>query len=274
MSNLVLSKIKFIERFKRQHSLRFHMSLILLATIGAGLLATRLLLALKLKNVLVRYPLAVLLVYLVFFILMKLWLKFIVPVTAARAGGGTSADALNFIPLPSGSGSSGGSSSTGGGFRGGGGGFGGGGASGSFEAVQPALAESGAEALASGVDAGGSTAAAAAGTVADAGSSLDLDDGFWVVAVLGLIAALFVGAGVYLIYEAPVILSEAAFQVILAGGLARGARQLHRGDWMGSILRATWLPLTVTLLLSVLAGYLIHHFFPGVTRLSELWARF
>jgi hypothetical protein len=92
-----------------------------------------------------------------------------------------------------------------------------------------------------------------------------------VVLALLAIAALVCGAGIYLVYQAPFILSEAAFQALLAGGLAHRARRIEQGDWLGSVFRATWIPFVLTLLLSLLAGWLIHHYFPEVTRISELF---
>ncbi|MEW6658485.1 MAG: hypothetical protein AB1424_07470 [Thermodesulfobacteriota bacterium] len=273
MNDLAAKKSFFIKRFESKYRLRLHMSLILLATVGAGLLATRIMLALHLHNVVIRYPLAVLFAYFVFFICVKLWLRWIAPASVVRARGKSSSSALDIIAIPGGSGSSGGSSSTTGVFRGGGGDFGGGGASGSFEVVPGALAQSSAQAAASGVDAGGGAAATAGDAVADAASSLELDEkGCLVAVVLLVVAGVFLGAGIYLIYQAPFILSEAAFEFFLAAGLVRGARRLGRGDWMGSVFKATWIPLVLTLLLALLAGFLMHHYFPGVTRISELFA--
>jgi len=277
MTNLSPKKPSFAARFRQRYSLRLHMSLILLATVSAGMLATRVMLALQVKNVLVRYPLAVVFAYLTFFIWVKLWLKYVAPAPAVRAGQRTSGSGFNLF---SGS-SSGGSTSTGTGFRGGGGNFGGGGASGSFDVVPLPLTDSGAEIASVAQDAGSSVAAAAGdvaknaagGVIGDAvSSSLDDEKGCLIAIVLLAIAAVIFGAGLYLVYEAPFILSEAAFQAILAGGLVRGARRLESGDWLGSVFRATWLPFVLTLLLSLLAGYLLHHFFPGVTRISELFA--
>ncbi len=270
MEKLELIKTRFMQRFKGLHSLRFHMSLILLATVGSGLLATRLMLGLGLKNMAVRYPLAVLSAYLIFFLLVKLWLKLVV--SLPFSGQKNSSGSFNLLPDLSGSSSSGGTASgSGGGFRGGGGNFGGGGASGSFGDMDAVLAGSGAEMASSGVEAGGGVAEAAGGAAGDAVSSLDLDKAWLVFLALAAIAALVFGVGIYLIYQAPLILSEAAFQGILAGGLAHRARRLQSGDWMGSLFKATWVPLALTLLLALLAGFLIHHFFPGVTHLSELW---
>ena len=270
MDDLVTQKISFIKRFNSRQHLRLHMSLILLATVCCGLLATRIMLALQLQNVMVRYPLAVLFAYFTFFIAVKLWLKYVVSSLAVRSSRDTSATSLNLFSGGSFSGPSGGGAKIGGAFRGGGGGFGGGGASGSFGEVQAGLAESGAEVLSTGTEAGGGVAEAASSAAGDAVSGLDLDDGWLVVVLLGAMVAVIFGAGVYLIFEAPIILSEAAFNFILAAGLVRGAHRIHSSDWMGSVFKATWIPLAVTLLMSLLAGYLMHHFFPGVTRLSEL----
>jgi hypothetical protein len=269
MDKFFTKKTFFAARFKRQHRLRLHMSLILLATVFSGFLATRIMLALHLKNVAVRYPLAVVFAYLVFFLCVKLWLKYFVPVPVGRSSRGPSANGIDIIPVPSG-----GSGGSGPAFRGGGGDFGGGGASGSFGEMDAVLAGSAAEVVSSGADTGGGVAAAAGEAVGDAASSLDDAKGCLVALVLLAIAAVIFGAGIYLIYQAPFILSEAAFKILLAAGLVRGARRLEQGDWLGSVFKATWIPFTLTLLLSLLAGFLIHHFFPGVTRISELFAIF
>jgi hypothetical protein len=272
MNNLITKKSSFATRFKRHYRLRLHMSLLLLATVCSGLLATRIMLALHLQNVVVRYPLAVVFAYLVFFIWVKLWLKYVISFPATRSGRGSSM--LDIFPGSFSSGSSGGATGADQGFRGGGGNFGGGGASGGFGEVDSALAGSAAEVISAGPDTGGSVAAAAGDVVGDAASSLDDSKGCLVALALAAIAAVIFGAGIYLIYYAPFILSEAAFEVILAASLVRGARRIERGDWMGSVFKATWIPFTLTLLLSLLAGYLIHHSFPGVTRISELFAHF
>ena len=129
MNDLVTQKTSFITRFQSRQHLRLHMSLLLLATVCSGLLATRIMLALHLQNVVVRYPLAVIFAYLTFFIGVKLWLKYVVSFVAVRSSRDTSSVSLNLFSGGSGSGSSGGGTKIGDGFRGGGGGFGGGGAS-------------------------------------------------------------------------------------------------------------------------------------------------
>jgi hypothetical protein len=270
-------KIKFAERFKRRHALRLHMSLILLTTVGAGLLATRIMLALHLNNVMIRYPLSVVFAYLVFFVSVKLWLKFVAASYLVRKTHDTSPNLFDVVPDLSTSGPSGGHIRVGEVFRGGGGNFGGGGVSGSFVEAGAAVTDSAPEVVAGSIDTAAGLGDAAADVAGEAVSGLGDDGGFValvVFAVLAAIMAIFVGAGIYLVYEAPFILSEAAFEFILAAGLVRETRKIEATDWVGSVFRATWIPFAVTLASALLAGFLIHHFFPQVTRLSELLSLF
>ena len=269
MKNLFHHKINFTERFKRRHSLRFHMSLILLATVCAGFLATRIMLGLDLDNVMIRYPLAVIFAYAVFFTAVKLWLKYIAYIPAAQVRN-NSPDLLDVLPdMPI----SGGNFNVGEVFHGGGGEFSGAGASGSFDAV----AESGTSVLSGGIDTGSGIGDAVGDVAGEAVSSALGDEGgvvaVVVFAVLAAIVAVVVGAGVYLVYEAPFILSEAAFEFVLAASLVRGTRRIDSSDWMGSVFKTTGVPFAVTLALAFLAGYLMHRYFPDVTRISELIAR-
>lgn len=276
MTNLFQHKIKFTERFKNRHSLRFHMSLILMATVCAGFLATRGMLALHLDNVVLRYPLAVLFAYLVFFVSIKLWLKYVAASPPARKAHDHSPDAGDLLPdMPISCPSDGYIQ-----FHGGGGGFDGGGATDSFGEVTNAITDSGTDIIPGGIDTGGGIGDAVGDAVGDVvgGVAEGLGDegglvAIVVFAVLAAITAVVVGAGVYLVYEAPFILSEAAFEFILAAGLVRGARRIDSADWMGSVFKTTSLPFVVTLALATLAGYLMHQYFPEVTRISELILR-
>ncbi|WP_243688078.1 hypothetical protein [Geotalea toluenoxydans] len=47
---------------------------------------------------------------------------------------------------------------------------------------------------------------------------------------------------------------------------------MNSGDWWGSVFKTTGIPFFVTLALAFLAGYLMHRYFPGVTRIAELIA--
>jgi hypothetical protein len=272
MTNLFQHKINFTERFKKRHSLRFHMSLILVATVCSGFLATRIMLAMHLENVLLRYPLAVAFAYLVFFVLVKLWLKYIAPVPATQSVHNNSLNLGDMLPDMPISFSSDGSIP----FHGGDGGFDGGGASDSFGEVSNAITDSGSDIISGGIDVGGGIGDALGDVVGGAAEGLGDEGGLVVIIVLAVFAALMavlVGASTYLIYEAPFILSEAAFEFILAAGLVRGARRIDSADWMGSVFKTTAIPFIATLALATFAGYLMHQYFPDVTRISELLTR-
>jgi len=277
MTNLFQHKINFTERFKKRHSLRFHMLLILMATVCSGFLATKLLLGLHMENVMLRYPLAVIFAYLIFFISVKLWLKYITPQPAVQKAHNNSLDAGDFLPDTPISFSSDGAASAGEIFHGGGGAFDGGGVTDSFGETGNAFADSNPDIFSGGIDTGGGIGDAVGDVAGDVVSGALGDEGgvvaVVVFSVLAAIMAVMVGAGVYLVYEAPFILSEAAFEFILAAGLIRGTKRIDSADWMGSVFKTTSIPFVVTLALAILAGYLMHHYFPNVTRISELISR-
>jgi hypothetical protein len=274
MAKLFQRKIGFTDRFKQRNPLRLHMALILATTVFSGFLATRILLALHLEKVLIRYPLAVVFAYLVFFLLVKLWLKHVAVTPAARTRHDRHSDYLDVVPDLAGSGPEG---SAGGNdfLLGGGGEFSGAGASASFPEADALVGESDTTVIADGGDLGSSFGEAAENVAGEAATAAFGDEsgivGIVVLAVLGVIVALVLGAGIYLIYEAPFILSEAAFEFVLAAGLLRGSRRLDAADWMGSVFKTTWIPFAATLLLATLVGLLITVNFPGVTRISELF---
>lgn len=276
MTNLFQHKINFTERFKKRYSLRFHMSLILMATVCSGVLATKMLLALHLENVMLRYPLAVIFAYLIFFISVKLWLKYIAPVPMTQKAHNNSPDLGDVLPDMPISCPSDGYIRVGEVFHGGGGEFDGGGATESFGEVSNAFTDSSSDILSGTIDTGGGIGDAVGDVVGGVAEGLGDEGGVVAVVVFAALAAIMavvVGAGVYLVYEAPFILSEAAFEFILAASLVRGTKRIDSADWMGSVFKTTSIPFIVTLALATLAGYLTHHYFPEVTRLSELLSR-
>jgi len=272
MTHLFQHKIKFTERFKNRHPLRFHMSLILTATVCSGFLATWILLALHLENVLLRYPLAVVFAYLVFFVSIKLWLKYVADTPTTQKTHDNFPDLGDVLPdMPISFPSDGHLQ-----FHGGGGGFDGGGASDSFGQAGTAFSDSSSDILSGAVDTGGGRGDAVGDVVGGVAEGLGDEGGLAAIvvfAVLAAIMAVVVGAGVYLVYEAPFILSEAAFEFILAAGLVRGTKRIDSADWIGSVFKTTSIPFIITLALATLAGYLMHQYFPEVTRISGLLAR-
>jgi len=254
-----MNRQKFIASFTKRSSLRLHMTLILMATTMAGVLASKVLLTIGLHNVALRYPITVLFAYLVFFTAIKIWLWLMTdaPLSSSRDSGSSRLDGFD-IPIPSG------------GFGelpfSSGGAFDGGGASAGFGDT---LGE-----MASGVgDSVGSAGDVVSGVGGVVSGALDDEVGLLLVVVLGLLAALLfsvLGAGVFLIWQAPAILAEAAFDAVLATTLVRSTRRMNEPDWMGSIFKATWKPFAVVLALTIVAGWAMHHYIPEAARMMDV----
>jgi hypothetical protein len=204
--------------------------------------------------------------YLLFFIYIKLWLYYVSSRTATVAAKATDSnfdlsaitpDPSLDLPLdaPFESGAEVAEA-----FSGGGGNFGGGGASASFG------------------DAGGAVADVAKGAGKASGGGggdllPDLGDGdFLAFLALAVLLAVVLGAGIFVIYSAPAILSEAAFEFMLAGGLIRRTRKMGDPDWVGSVLRATWKPFGLILIVTLAVGWFLHCYYPEIHRVADLFA--
>jgi hypothetical protein len=252
-----MNRQRFIKSIRKRFSLRLHMTLILLATSMAGILASKGMLAIGLHNVALRYPITVLIAYLVFFAAIKIWLWLMTdaPVSSSSDRGDSILNNID-IPIPSG-----GSAEPA--FAGGGGDFGGGGASADFGDTLSEMASGAGDALGGVGDAVGD----AIGGVADD------EGGLVLVVVLGLLAILLfsvLGAGVFLIWEAPAILAEAAFNALLAASLVRSTRRMNEPDWMGSVFAATWKPFAVVLAMALVSGWAMHHYLPKAARIMDV----
>lgn len=265
MTSLAIRKKRFVQVLKERLFLRFHMSLILVGTALAGLLVTKLLLMTHVTNMVIRYPLAVVVAYLAFFGFIKLWLSYITRASSEKsydAGDGIVDAATSAVDFPSPRMPSPPV------FHGGGGGsFGGGGASGSFEV---AGVES--ETLFNTVSEPSTEIGTSAGEAAGDAASCIFEEGGWVLIVLGLLLAIVFGTGLYLVYDAPFILSEAAFDFVLSASLLKSARRMDGPDWAGSVLRTTWKPFLVAVAVALIGAALIHFLYPGVQKLSEIFS--
>lgn len=273
------------DRFRRflekRFSLRVHMFLILAGVFCAGLLSSKILLLLHIRSMLIRYPLAVICSYIAFFGLVKLWLVYLASPTGKRNSLSARKSGIRDSSLPDFSlNLSGGPDAGGPSFSGGGGGsFGGGGVSASFDdgpgVPFPSMAAASSD-LSSDLssDSGGGLAEGVADGAGKAVSGIfDSDDAGWVLIVLGILLAIVFGAGIYLIYQAPVILSDAAFQAILSAGLARSMKKMSDPDWMKGILRTTAVPFLIILSMSVAAAWVMYHAYPDAYKMSEVLRR-
>jgi len=284
MSNRI-NEPKFKHRLLASFFVRFHMTLILGAVCVSGIITSKMLLVLGVTSMLVRYPIAVVCAYVIFFLLMRMWLWYVGISPRARnslstrspnrsSHSSSSSSGISFDPGSGSSSGEGGSSWTG--F--GGGGSGGGGASDSWgEASSSANWLTSSEPLPS-ISGGsfnfGSLSSPSSGS-SGGGFDLDLgDDGCWPIVVLLLLVALVLGifgAGAYLIYQAPAIFAEAAFQAALASGLIKASKGIDNGDWKGGVFKATWIPFVSVLALAMTFGLAVHHYCPAATKASEVF---
>ncbi|MGJ5815721.1 hypothetical protein [Paludibaculum fermentans] len=257
---------KFRQRVLRQYFVRFHMGLLLVATTSSGVLASKLLLMAGLTAVLVRYPLAVLIAYLVFVGLTRLWVAYVLLDVPSRkqagSGFGSGVD-LGNVDIPFWGGSSGGSAPASGGMSMsfGGGDSGGGGASDVW-----GVADTGA----SPVSAGGGGGHGISFPSLDL--DIDLDDGIWIIALLALLVMVLFGAGGYLIYAAPQILPDIALNALLASCLTGAAKKAEAKGWLRSVFGATWIPLLLILLTTVGLAVAVHKTCPSAPKLVDAFS--
>ncbi|MBN9658878.1 MAG: hypothetical protein J0H49_11915 [Acidobacteria bacterium] len=255
---------KFRQRVLRQYFVRFHMGLLLVATTSSGVLASKLLLMAGLTSVLVRYPLAVLIAYLIFVGLTRLWVAYVlidVPAKKQPGGGwGSGLDVGNVdIPYWGGSSSGGGGIGDGGtSMSFGGGDSGGGGASDVWGVADTAVSP---------VSSGGGGGHGFSFPSLDL--DIDLDDGIWILALLALLVLVLFGAGGYLIYAAPQILPDIALNALLASCLTGAAKKAEAKGWLRSVFGATWIPLLLILLTTVGLAVAVHKTCPSAPKLLD-----
>ena len=68
-----------------------------------------------------------------------------------------------------------------------------------------------------------------------------MDEGILVVALV-LLVSVVGGAAVWMVWQAPVILPEAAFEALLAAGLVKAARRSEARGWTRGVLKSTVIP--------------------------------
>ena len=206
------------------------MTVIVLATTASGLLVSKILLEAGLTNVLIRYPLSVVGAYLAFLGMARLWSSYVL--RRGEAGAFDWLDLLDGGSWPERSGAD----------AFGGGGSGGAGASGSWE---PAA-------------------------IHDGGIDLDLGELAVVVIVFIGLMMVVLGAGIYVIYWAPEILPEVAFNVALASCLTGAAKKAQSKAWIFGVARSTRIALAMVLVTSFGFSLALRHECPGAAKLTDV----
>src|SRR5581483_10410976 len=266
------SEKRLAAALQHRYFLRLHMMAILTATILVGLGITRLLFIVHLDVFALRYAIAVLAAWGSFILFVKLWLAYI----SARSHGGSDwADAINFSGGGSSSSSSS-SSSSGSSFGSGGGKFGGAGASGGWSEEgapsraaivplppqqQPVSSTSSASSASSHHSGGGSKSSGGS-------SSDDLGELILVVLIIALVVATVLSFA-WMVWAAPGILGETAFNAVLAGALGHHAHTASNGNWVGSVLKKTAIPFVLIFGMAIAVGAWAQHICPQAHRLAD-----
>jgi len=229
------------------------MGLIFVATVAAALVTSRLLLGIGVDSLMLRYAVATAGAYLVFFVLVRGWIFYV----TRLAPHPSDLDLPHSWSVGHGPGHGSGAK-----FHGGGGQSGGGGASGSFDNSVDAPAVLRTTRNIGGGKSGGWS-----------WLDVDVDDGLGVVVALLALVACLAGAALWLVWQAPVVLPEAAFEALLAAGLMRAACRGKARGWVRGVLRATVIPFLLVLLAATLVGWAAHRACPEATRLADVFHR-
>lgn len=243
------------------------MTVILVATFAVGLLTVHGLFAIHVAKLWMRYAIAVIVAYGAFLGLLKIWLVYFaicIRHAHGKSSSGGGVDINDFCDFSSGGSSSGPSSSVSD-LSSGGGKFGGGGASGSWGDgdSQPVIA-------APMQSASATTSSASHGSSSGGGGGLDLDgDEMILVLIIIAVAAAVIGAGAYLIWAAPTILSDTAFNAVLASALIHKTKKVSHPEWVGSVVHATAIPFAIVFALTVLMGWYAQHICPSALRVRD-----
>jgi len=231
--------LRLKRRLEQDSFPRIQMSLIVGLTGTAGLLFSFVMLELGVTSMALRYPLALLMAYGVFLLLLWLWLR-------------TKAEDYLDIPDLSGlvpNGSGGGTPA----FKGNGGDFGGGGASGSFDG----------SASFAPVESDSSPLAEAAGAV----------DGADELAIPLIAVAFALGlalASLYVVYAAPMLFAELLVDGALSYALYRKIKAIDTPRWLESAVRRTALPFVLTGVFVSITGAAMASYAPGAHSIGQV----
>lgn len=239
----------------RRFWLRWHMGVIVTATVATGIVANTALLSIPIHAMAWRWLLVVAISYFAFFGCVRVWLAY---VGARPFYNDDRWNELGQIDPGSGTGT--------GHWHGGGGEFGGAGASGGFDTGA-------ADALDVPLDSAGSTLSDSWPSGAEDALSAADNEGCAIV-ILGIVLAAVLsalaGSAIYLVVMAPEMLGDAAFSAMLAGGLLRSVRRMDEFGWKGSVIKSTWKPAVGIAAFAWLAGLVATHFVPGARTLAEV----
>ncbi|HEY9420995.1 MAG TPA: hypothetical protein VIW92_06255 [Thermoanaerobaculia bacterium] len=253
------SRERLIEKAKERllrHGLpRLEMSILLALTGASGFLTSFLLLKGGVVSMALRYPVAVMVAYGVFLLLLRIWLAIqqdgwrdVVDVADADMVE-MALDGVTSVGR-----------GAGGGFSGGGGSFGGAGSTANFQAPVPLSSSPPPAPMAV------RSASAVGKSGGGKGFSFDFDldeGGFLVLLAVLILAVAVMGAAVYVLWTAPVLLAEVLVDGLIMTGLYRRLRKTEEPThWLLGAVRRTWIPALAVAILFSFAGHLLQKAVP------------
>jgi hypothetical protein len=231
---------RFKDRILHNYFVRCDMSLILAVVVAVGLLSSKLLLECGVHSLALRYPLALIVSFASFLLLIRVWIWYVFCRKTLNVFDGDSGG----IQLSGGGGNTGA-------VHFGGGDSGGGGASDSWgESAAPRVSSS-------------------SGGGGGSGFDLDLGDDWFLIALVIAVVLSIVCASGYLVYAAPHLLPEAAWQATLAGGLARVAKPQGRENWLRCVIRSSWIPFAIVFCFVIALAWVAHSHCPSAVKLAD-----
>ena len=241
----VQRKAAFMAWIAGHFFLRFHMALILGGTFLAGLAVTKMFLDAGNTNLAVRYGVAVAASYAAFLLLINLWLWYV----GARSEDdeATAGDVVDALDLAHDLGS----------------GLRPAGQVNAFDAGVGASAGAGRRAALARPRRTVSRGWSETPTTPPARSSWSCSWPRWCLPSV---------AGAYLVWAAPGILAEAAFEAFLASALIPGARRSEAQGWLHGTVRATVGPFTVMMIAAVGFGWAATNLCPAARRMADVVA--
>ena len=238
-------------RLQRKSYPRLHASIILLLTGLAGFLVSFVLLRAGVTAMWLRYPVAIIVAYGVFLILLRAWLSLSRPREWDLEE--VVDTTLEVVTESTGAGDPG---------FGGGADFAGGGAGGSWGQSVSTI----------------TSTKTSVSTVTPTKSSssngfsfdLDLDEGWWILlAIVALLGSAI--AALYVVYIAPALLAEILLDGVLLAGLYERVKSIEHRHWLRSALRRTAVPAVVIVVFFGIAGFAMQRAAPEARSIGEVW---
>jgi len=96
------------------------------------------------------------------------------------------------------------------------------------------------------------------------------DERIWIVVLALVLAFGALIAVAFVVYSAPVLLTEVALDAGVMSGVYRSVRRHDDGHWFGAVWRRTWLPALVVIACTSVAGYLLQLAVPDANSIGDV----